>query len=71
MKCKKCRHFYPVMVSEEGHGYNPFPCCQLWRDTGRHPETLTQKCFEPLQRRLVKNGKKAVSRRIPADAGDG
>jgi len=30
MKCKKCRHFYTVMVSKEGYGYNPFPCCQLW-----------------------------------------
>ncbi len=30
MKCKKCRHFYTVMVTKEG--YNPFPCCRLRED---------------------------------------
>ena len=45
MKCKKCRHFYTVMVTKEG--YNPFPCCHLWEDEGKRPEPLTQACFEP------------------------
>ena len=44
MKCPKCCHFYRVMAKESG--YNPFPCCQLYEDTGRHPNVLTQDCFE-------------------------
>lgn len=48
MKCKKCRHFYTVMVTKEG--YNPFPCCHLWEDEGKRPEPLTQACFEPRRR---------------------
>ena len=49
MKCKKCRHFYTVMVTKEG--YNPFPCCHLWEDEGKRPEPLTQACFEPREKR--------------------
>lgn len=45
MKCKKCRHFYRVMVTKEG--YNPYPCCHLLEDEGKHPQPLTQACFEP------------------------
>ena len=45
MKCKKCRHFYMVMVTKKG--YNPYPCCRLLEDEGKHPEPLTQACFEP------------------------
>ena len=37
MKCKKCRHFYTVMVTKEG--YNPFPCCHLWEDEGDRKST--------------------------------
>ena len=48
MKCKKCRHFYTVMVTKEG--YNPFPCCHLLENEGKHPEPLTQACFEPRRR---------------------
>ena len=48
MKCKKCRHFYTVMVTKEG--YNPVPCCRLREDEGKHPEPLTQACFEPRRR---------------------
>jgi len=54
MKCQKCNHFYRMMATREG--YNPFPCCHLWEDAGKHPEPLTQKCFEPQKRRRVKNG---------------
>ena len=49
MKCKKCRHFYTVMVTKEG--YNPFPCCHLWEDEGKRPEPLTQACFETREKR--------------------
>ncbi len=45
MKCEKCRHFYRMMATKEG--YNPFPYCHILEDTGRRPEPLTQKCFEP------------------------
>ena len=44
-ECKNCAHFYRVMVKESG--YNPFPCCQLFDDTGERPKPLTMECFEP------------------------
>lgn len=56
MKCKKCRHFYTVMVTKEG--YNPYPRCHLLEDEGKHPEPLTQACFEPRRKSkttIIKN----------------
>lgn len=44
MKCKKCRYFYRMMAA--GGGYNPFPCCHILEDAGKHPKPLTQECFE-------------------------
>lgn len=44
-ECKNCAHFYRVMVKESG--YNPFPCCQLFDDTGERPKPLTMECFKP------------------------
>ena len=38
VKCKKCRYFYRAMVTKEG--YNPYPCCHLWEDEGKHPERI-------------------------------
>ena len=45
-KCKKCNHYYSRMIGAEGMGYNPFPSCYLLEDTGKHPNVLTQECFE-------------------------
>lgn len=56
MKCYKCLHYYSRMIGPNGHGYNPFPSCYLYEDTGRHPNVWTQECFEPRQKR--KKGKK-------------
>ena len=44
-ECKNCTHFYRVMAKDSG--YNPFPCCQLFDDTGERPKPLTRECFEP------------------------
>ena len=44
-ECKNCTHFYRVMAKDSG--YNPFPCCQLFDDTGERPRPLTRECFEP------------------------
>ncbi len=55
MKCPKCRHFYRRMVDQNGHGYNPFPCCRLFEDTGRRPNVLTQECFEKKRKDEVRN----------------
>lgn len=52
MKCQKCRHFYRRMVGADGKGYNPYPCCWLFEDTGKRPNVLSQECFEP--KRTVK-----------------
>lgn len=46
IKCKKCKHYYAIMIGPGGAGYNPYPCCQLYTDTGKHPNMLTQECFE-------------------------
>ena len=57
LKCKKCVHFYRVMVTE--NGYNPYPSCQCLEDTGRRPNILTQECFEkrkPAKEGMKKNG---------------
>lgn len=45
MKCKKCLHFYRMMTVEGG-GYNPAPCCHLLEDTGERPDVLFQSCFK-------------------------
>lgn len=57
MKCPKCRHFYRRMVDQSGHGYNPFPCCWFFEDTGRQPNVLTQECFEMKRKVEVRNAK--------------
>ena len=44
MKCQKCKYFYRIMST--GSGYNPFPCCHLFDETGKRPNVLTQECFE-------------------------
>jgi len=49
MKCQKCRHFYRMMATREGH--NPFPCCHVQEDTGERPKPLTRECFEPREKR--------------------
>lgn len=51
VKCRKCRHYYEKMVGANGKGYNPYPCYQLYDDAGRHPNVLTQDCYEPRQSR--------------------
>jgi len=48
MKCYKCLHYYRIMAT--GAGYNPYPCCHLYEDTGRRPNVLTQECFEKMPR---------------------
>lgn len=51
MKCYKCIHYYVRMVGPGGQGgYNPYPCCRLFEDTGRRPNVLTQECFEPVKK---------------------
>ena len=50
IRCKECAHFYKRMVGESGNGYNPFPTCYLYEDTGRRPNILTQECFEKRKR---------------------
>lgn len=52
LKCKKCAHFYRVMVT--GSGYNPYPSCQCFEDTGNRPNILTQECFEPRKKQKEK-----------------
>ncbi len=52
MKCYKCAHWYVKMTDLGGHGYNPYPCCQLYEDTGNWPNILTQECFK--KRKKVK-----------------
>lgn len=42
--CRRCKHFYRVMATESG--YNPFPSCQRYADTGKHPNIITRECFE-------------------------
>lgn len=49
MKCKKCVHFYRVMATQQG--YNPYPSCQCYEDTGKRPDILTQECFEPRKKK--------------------
>lgn len=51
LKCSKCAHFYSTMVGENGVGYNPFPFCHCYEDTGKRPRILTQECFEPRRKR--------------------
>lgn len=46
IKCKKCKHYYRMMTTEGG-GYNPAPCCHLLEDKNKRPNILTQECFEP------------------------
>ena len=48
MKCYKCAHYYTIMATTSG--YNPFPSCQYWEDTGKRPNILTQECFTPRKR---------------------
>ena len=48
MKCKQCSHFYTPMVTKDG--YTPLPSSRLREDEGKHPEPLTQACFEPRRR---------------------
>lgn len=45
-KCKKCKHYYARMIGPKGVGYNPYPCCQLYEDSGKWPNVLTKECFE-------------------------
>lgn len=34
IRCKECAHYYRKMIGDEGKGYNPFPACYLYEDTG-------------------------------------
>lgn len=53
MKCKKCKYYYCTMAA--GSGYNPYPYCHLFEDTGKRPTPLTQDCFT--KKNLVKKSK--------------
>lgn len=57
MKCQKCRHFYRRTVGSDGKGYNPYPCCWLFEDTGKRTNVLSQECFEPKRKVKRKNAK--------------
>lgn len=57
MKCQKCRHYYRRMAGPGGKGYNPFPSCWMFEDTGRRPDVLTQECFEPKRKVKARNVK--------------
>ena len=48
MKCYKCVHYYRIMAKQSG--YNPYPSCQYYEDTGKRPNVLTQECFEKRKR---------------------
>lgn len=43
MKCSKCLHYYRITATAAG--YNPYPCCRLYEDTGERPNVLTRECF--------------------------
>lgn len=45
LKCKRCLHWYRVMA-RPGEGYNPYPCCHCYEDTGKRPNVLTQECYQ-------------------------
>lgn len=42
--CKNCTHFY--RGASMGIGYNPFPCCHKFEDTGEYPNPLALTCFK-------------------------
>ena len=54
INCKKCAHFYRVMAT--GTGYNPFPSCHLYENTGEYPNILTQECFTKRRPAAKKKG---------------
>ena len=43
-ECKKCVFFYRVMATAEG--YNPFPRCHCYEETGKSPDPLEKSCFK-------------------------
>lgn len=47
IKCKKCSHYYRIMSTE--NGYNPFPCCHLYEDTGERIDFIKQTCYQKRQ----------------------
>lgn len=53
IKCKQCVHYYRTMVSAAGKGYNPAPYCHYYEDSGKHPNILSQECFE--KRKPIRN----------------
>lgn len=61
LKCKKCIHFYRVMAT--GEGYNPYPCCRYYEDTGKWPNVITQECFE-CRKRTRKEAKQNDKTRV-------
>jgi len=62
VKCKKCKHFYKTMAGPNGGGYNPYPFCHYYENTGRRPAILTQECFEPRGRQ---RGKRTTPDQLP------
>lgn len=44
IKCNKCKYYY--RGASFGIGYNPFPCCHRFEDTGEKCNPLTFECFK-------------------------
>lgn len=51
IKCNKCKFYYKG--ASFGGGYNPFPCCHKFEETGKRCNPLTFECFE--RRKKEKN----------------
>ena len=43
IKCEKCKFYYKGATF--GIGYNPFPCCHKFEETGQVSNPLTFECF--------------------------
>lgn len=46
IKCNKCKYYYRGAMF--GSGYNPFPYCHKFEETGERCNPLTFECFEKL-----------------------
>lgn len=53
IKCEKCKYYYRGASLGEG-GYNPFPCCHKFEETGERCNPLTFDCFKSNKRSGLK-----------------
>ena len=45
IKCNTCKYWYTGNAYGNGVGYNPFPCCHKFDETGERCNPLTFECY--------------------------